>query len=61
VRSAAWICKPVGLAIAAVEHFDACVTNDTEPMVTDEDGLMAARVVSAIAESAKTRKPVELN
>jgi predicted dehydrogenase len=29
-------------------------------MVTGEDGLIAARVVEAIEESARTRKPVEV-
>lgn len=53
--------KPVGFAIAAIEHFVACVVNDIEPMVTDEDGLRAARVLAAIVKSAETGRPVEVN
>jgi predicted dehydrogenase len=52
--------KPVGFAIAAIEHFVACVVNDTAPMVTDEDGLKAARVLAAIVESAETGRRVEV-
>ena len=52
--------KPVGFAIAAIEHFVSCVINDTEPMVTDEDGLRAARVLAAIEESVRTGRPIEV-
>jgi predicted dehydrogenase len=52
--------RPVGFAIAAIEHFIDCVVQDRQPMVTGEDGLIAARVVEAIEESARTRKPVEI-
>jgi predicted dehydrogenase len=52
--------RPVGFAIAAIEHFIDCVTDDRQPMVTGEDGLIAAQVVEAIEESARTRKPVDL-
>lgn len=52
--------KPVGFAVAAVEHFIECVANDLEPMVTGEDGLKAAQVVAAIEESARTYQAVEL-
>ena len=46
--------------ISAIEHFIDCVVQDRQPMVTGEDGLIAARVVEAIEESARTRKPVEV-
>ena len=52
--------RPVGFAIAAIEHFIDCVVHDRQPMVTGEDGLIAARVVEAIEESARTRQPVEV-
>ena len=52
--------KPVGFAVAAIEHFIECVSNDTTPMVTGEDGLIAARVVAAIDEAAQKHQPVVL-
>ena len=52
--------RPVGFAVAAIEHFIECLVNDTPPMVTGEDGLSAARVVAAIEKSAQERQPVVL-
>jgi predicted dehydrogenase len=52
--------KPVGFAVAAIEHFIDCVKEDRAPMVTGEDGLRAAEVVLAIEESARAGNPVEL-
>jgi len=52
--------KPVGFAIAAIEHFIDCVVRGEQPMVTGEDGLAATMVVAAIDESARTRLPVNL-
>ncbi len=52
--------KPVGFAVAAIEHFIDCVAGGGEPMVTGEDGLRATLAVAAIEESAKTRRPVDL-
>ncbi len=52
--------KPVGFCVAAIEHFIDCVVNNKQPMVTGEDGLIAARVVAAIEESARTHQPVEV-
>jgi predicted dehydrogenase len=52
--------KPVGFAVAAIEHFIECVANDTKPRVTGEDGLIAARVVAAIDQAAQQRQPVVL-
>jgi predicted dehydrogenase len=51
----------VGFGVAAIEHFISCVVNDTEPAVTGEDGLRAARVVYAMEESARTGHAVELH
>jgi predicted dehydrogenase len=52
--------KPVGFAVAAIEHFVDCVVNDTQPLVTGEDGLKATQVVWAMEESARNGKPVDL-
>ena len=52
--------KPVGFAVAAIEHFIDCVADGKQPMATGEDGLAAAIVVAAIDESAKTGQPVSL-
>jgi predicted dehydrogenase len=52
--------KPVGFAVAAIEHFIDCVVNGKQPMVTGEDGLSVARVLAAIEESAITRHPVDI-
>lgn len=52
--------KPVGFAVAAIEHFIECVAGDKQPRVTGEDGLRATLVVAAIEESARTRCPVDL-
>ncbi len=50
--------KPVGFAVAAIQHFVDCVVNDQAPMVTGEDGLAAARVLAAAEQSAQTGLPV---
>lgn len=52
--------QPVGFCTAAIEHFIECVVQDTAPMVTGEDGLMATRVVEAMEVSARTGRPVDL-
>ena len=52
--------KPIGFAVAAIEHFIECVVDGKQPMVTGEDGLRANLVIAAIEESAKTRRPVDL-
>jgi predicted dehydrogenase len=52
--------KPVGFAVAAIEHFIDCVNDDRAPVVTGEDGLRAAEVVLAIEASAHAGSPVEL-
>ena len=52
--------KPVGFAVAAIEHFIECVVEGKQPMVTGEDGLLATLAVAAIEESARTRRPVDL-
>ena len=52
--------KPVGFAVAAIEHFIDCLISDLPPIVTAEDGLRAAEAVWAMEESAKAGKPVVL-
>ena len=52
--------KPTGFCTAAIEHFIDCVVQDTTPMVTGEDGLMATRVVEAAQASARIGQPVDL-
>ena len=51
--------KPAGFPIATVQHLVACVVKETAPMVTDEEGLNATRLLAAIAESAGTGRRVE--
>jgi predicted dehydrogenase len=53
--------KPVGFAVAAIQHFVDCVVNDQPLMVTGEDGLAAARVLAAAEQSAQTRLPVKVS
>ena len=50
--------KPVGFAVAAIQHFVDCVVNDTPPMATGEDGLAVVRVLAALEESARTGLPL---
>ena len=52
--------KPVGFAVASIQHFIDCVANDRPPMVTGEDGLAVARVLAAAEQSAQTGLPVEV-
>ena len=51
---------PNGFAINSIRHFADCVINDTEPLVTGEDGLRNTRVLVAIHESARTGQPVDV-
>lgn len=53
--------KPVGFAIASIQHFVDCITNDRTPIVTGEDGLAVARVLKAAEESALTGMPVAVS
>ena len=50
--------KPVGFAVASIQHFVDCVVNDQPPLVTGEDGLAVARVLAAAEQSAQTGLPV---
>lgn len=47
-----------GFAINSIQHFADCVINDTEPVVTAEDGLKNTQVLVAIHESAASGQPV---
>lgn len=46
--------KPVGFAVASIQHFVDCVANDRTPMVSGEDGLAVARVLAAAEQSARS-------
>jgi len=50
--------KPVGFAVASIQHFVDCVVNNQPPLVTGEDGLAVARVLAAVEQSARTGLPV---
>ena len=52
--------KPTGFCTAPIEHFIECLVNDTDPIVTGEDGLEATRVVQAMEQSARSGQPVSL-
>ena len=41
-------------------HFTACILEDSEPEPSGEEGLADVRVLEAIAESARTARPVAL-
>jgi predicted dehydrogenase len=43
-----------------VEHFAAVVRREVEPVCDGRDGLATLRVVEAVAESARTGRPVDL-
>ncbi len=49
--------KPVGFAIAAIQHFADCVANDQPLRVTGEDGLAVSRVLAAAEQSARSGMP----
>ncbi|MCD6361510.1 MAG: Gfo/Idh/MocA family oxidoreductase, partial [Armatimonadetes bacterium] len=49
-----------GFAVNSILHFADCVVNDTEPVVTGEDGLKNTEVLIAIHESARSGEPVEI-
>ncbi len=44
----------------SIQHFIDCIINDTEPVVTGEDGLEATKVVVALEKSASLSQPVEI-
>jgi len=52
--------KALGFCTASIEHFIDCLQNNTKPIVTGEDGLIATQVVQAMEESARTGLPVDL-
>lgn len=52
--------KPTGFCVASIEHFIDCLVRDEQPMVTAEDGLKATLVIEAMARSAETGLPVDL-
>ncbi len=52
--------QALGFCTASIEHFIDCVRNNSQPLVTGEDGLVATQVVEAMEESARTGHPVDL-
>ena len=44
-----------------LRHFYECIENNSEPIVTAQDGLLALEIGLAAIESAKTGRPVTLN
>ena len=52
--------KALGFCTASIEHFIDCLLQNTSPIVTGEDGLVATQVVQAMEESASTGFPVDL-
>ncbi|HUB27954.1 MAG TPA: Gfo/Idh/MocA family oxidoreductase [Tepidisphaeraceae bacterium] len=51
---------PVDQFQVMMDYFSDCVTNDTEPNTTGEEGLKDLRLIEAIYESARTGKTVEV-
>jgi predicted dehydrogenase len=45
---------------AECKHFVECILNDTEPLVTGEQGLMVAQIMDAIYESSEKGKEVSI-
>src|SRR3954470_11263935 len=43
-----------------LDHFADCVVNDREPYTPGEEGLQDQRIIDAIFESIKRKRPVEL-
>ena len=52
--------EQAGFAAESIRHFADCVMNDREPRVTGEDGLIVTRIIEAIEESVKTRRPTDV-
>lgn len=45
---------------AEMDHLSGCVMDDTEPLTPGEEGLKDLQIITAIYESARTRKPIAL-
>jgi predicted dehydrogenase len=52
--------KPLGFAVESINHFIECIINDWHPMPSGEDGLTVCKVISAIINSAKEGKVMEV-
>lgn len=52
--------RPHGFVLEAINRFVDAVVFDRPVLATGEDGLLVTRVLTAIAESAKSGKPVDL-
>lgn len=49
-----------GFAAESIKHFVDAVANDKPLLVTGHDGVRATRIITAIEESIRLRKPVDL-
>ncbi len=52
--------RPTGMPIWMLDSFIACVSGDTAPLASIDDGLAAVRVVEAIHSSADSGTPIDL-
>jgi predicted dehydrogenase len=52
--------RQMGFAAESIRHFVECVRDDTELLVTGQDGLEVTKVICAIEESVAKRAPVEV-
>ena len=51
---------PVNIYQAEIEHFSNCVEEDSEPVITGEDGLWSQKVILACYQSARNSRTVKL-
>ena len=49
-----------GFTLHSIQYFADCVMQDRAPFVTVKDGLENTRILCAVEESARSRKPVRL-
>jgi len=52
--------QPWGFVYHALCHFVECVRDDTEPLITGEDGLAITKILCAIETAAETGQALEL-
>jgi len=45
----------------SISHFIQCIQTGSRPIVTEDDGLAAVKIIEAIQKSANTRKPVKID
>ena len=52
--------KSKGFAGESIVHFIECIAENKQPMATGEDGLAVTKILSAIRDSARTKRIVRL-